>query len=280
MSSNRKILETIILKEALEGAGVHLHRGFGFGEVPRFDPFLLFDDFSSPNPLDYLPGFPMHPHRGIETVTYVLKGDVHHKDSMQNEGYIGAGDVQWMTAGSGIIHEEMPEGTDGLIGFQLWVNLPSTHKMMKPRYQEITAEQIPQVTNDGVRVAIIAGTYAGTRGPVEDIMANPTYLDITLSPHTSLTMHVPEGDTAFIYVVRGSCTTRVGAETVRSGTIALFERTGGDIHMTSDEAETQILFVSGTPLGEPVAWHGPIVMNTADEIRTALYGLQNGTFLK
>jgi quercetin 2,3-dioxygenase len=279
--SIRTIQEVIVLKEAIEGAGVKLHRGFGYFELPRFDPFLLFDDFSSANFLDYAAGFPLHPHRGIETVTYVLKGDVHHKDSMKNEGYIGAGDVQWMTAGSGIVHEEMPGGESGLTGFQLWVNLPHSHKMMSPRYQEIKADQIPKVSKDGVHVAVIAGRYEDILGPVKDIVVSPTYLDITLAPNTVLELPTKEGDTAFAYIVRGALTVSPESDRILpSGHIVLFTNKEDTIHLKSNDEETQILFVSGTPLSEPIAWHGPIVMNTDAEIRVALEDLRNGTFVK
>jgi quercetin 2,3-dioxygenase len=264
--------------ETLEGAGVHLHRGFGYHELPLFDPFLLFDDFSSKNEADYLSGFPLHPHRGIETVTYVLNGDVTHRDSIGNSGAIGAGDIQWMTAGSGIVHEEMPHGTDGLMGFQLWVNLPKEHKMMKPRYQEIHASEIPTVTKDGVKVHIIAGSFEGTKGPVNDLVANPSYLDVSVEPGRSVTFNVTEGDTSFVYLFEGGIVT-VGAS-YEKGTIILHERKGTAVTLIARGAGARFLFVSGKPLNEPISWHGPIVMNTDDEIRIALYDLQNGTFIK
>jgi quercetin 2,3-dioxygenase len=280
MATFRTIAETITLKETLEGAGVRLHRGFGYPEVPRFDPFLLFDDFSSSHIEDYASGFPFHPHRGIETVTYVRKGDVHHRDSMHNEGYIRAGDVQWMTAGSGVVHEEMPEGDEGLTGFQLWVNLPQSHKMMAPRYQEISHEQIPHIEENGARIAVIAGEYKGTRGPVENIIANPVYLDVTLAPHTPLTIPVSDGDTAFIYVVQGSLEIENETRIIPQGTIVRFEKEGDTIVAKSGESEVGFLYVSGKPIGEPITWYGPIVMNTDEEIKTALEELRNGTFIK
>jgi redox-sensitive bicupin YhaK (pirin superfamily) len=275
---SRKIAEVIHTKEALEGAGVKLNRGFGYFELPAFDPFLLFDDFSSEQSEDYLPGFPLHPHRGIETVTYVLKGDVTHKDSIGNKGTIGPGDVQWMNAGSGIVHEEMPHGEDGLMGFQLWVNLPKSHKMMAPAYQEIHANEIPTVSRDGVSVHVIAGSFEDAVGPVNDIMASPSYFDIALLPGTTVTIPVPSGDTSFLYLFEGNIAG--GDESYERGTIILYERLGDRVSVTAREDGARFLFVSGTPLGEPIAWHGPIVMNTDDEIRVALYDLQNGTFIK
>jgi redox-sensitive bicupin YhaK (pirin superfamily) len=267
----RRITKVIEVKETLEGAGVHLHRGFGYFELPLFDPFLLFDDFSSPNPNDYLPGFPSHPHRGIETVTYVLKGDVTHKDSLGNAGTIGKGDIQWMTAGSGIVHEEMPHGNEGLMGFQLWVNLPKEHKMMPPRYQEIQANEIPTVFEHEKSIHVIAGTYADTTGPVEDIMANPNYFDIELKPGANITLPVRDGDTSFLYIFEGGI---VANESLyEKGTVILHERTGNEVIITARELGARFLFVSGTPLGEPIAWHGPIVMNTKEEIDGALYDL-------
>lgn len=274
----RRIQEIVHTKAALEGAGVHLHRGFGYFELPKFDPFLLFDDFSSETPSDYLPGFPLHPHRGIETVTYVLKGDVTHKDSIGNAGTIGPGDVQWMNAGSGIVHEEMPHGEQGLSGFQLWVNLPKQHKMMAPEYQEIKADAIPTVAINGARVHIIAGVFNDTKGPVADIMASPTYFDIELEPGASISIPVREGDTSFLYTFQGSIVTAHSSH--ESGTILLHERIGNEVAVTAREHGARFLFCAGTPLNEPIAWHGPIVMNTDDEIRVALYDLQNGTFIK
>ena len=274
----RKILRTLRTQEVLEGAGVRLHRGFGYFELPLFDPFLLFDDFSSSNEADYLPGFPEHPHRGIETVTYVLRGDVTHKDSLGNAGTIGAGDIQWMTAGSGIVHEEMPHGHGGLKGFQLWVNLPHTNKMMTPRYQEIKASDIPKVEHSGATVHVISGTYESVKGPVTDIMANPTYLDITLEAGASIVISVASGDTSFIYVIEGNLAS--GDAVHNHGTILLYDREGEVVTLTAQNATSRFLFVSGTPLNEPIAWHGPIVMNTEEEIQTALYDLQNRTFIK
>jgi redox-sensitive bicupin YhaK (pirin superfamily) len=277
MKHTRSIAEIIIVKETLEGAGVRLHRGFGYHELSRFDPFLLFDDFSSDHKDDYEAGFPLHPHRGIETVTYLLRGDVRHKDSIGNSGIIASGDVQWMTAGSGILHEEMPEGDTGLTGFQLWVNLPKTHKMMAPRYQEINAQTITVVQEKGVTTRVISGEYQGIRGPVEDIVAHPQYLDVTLEPTTSWRIELPHTDTSFIYIFEGSL--KIGEEICESGSIVRFENDGSEIALTSLTLHSRFLCISGTPLNEPIAWYGPIVMNTDEEIQIALTELRNGTFI-
>ncbi len=269
-------------RPTLEGAGVRLHRGFANAEVPRFDPFLLFDDFSSPNPADYLSGFPMHPHRGMETVTYILDGDVRHRDSIGNAGVIGRGDVQWMTSGSGIIHEEMPEGSTGIKGFQLWVNLPKKDKMMRPRYQEVKNKSIPEFAfGPHARVRLIAGHVGDTVGPVSDIIADPLYADITLEHGKTLDFPVTPGFTTFMYIFDG----RVGfpqesSVSETSGSIVLFSRAGDTVSLAAGGAGARFLLVSGQPLGEPIAWHGPIVMNTKNEIETAFHELQTGGFIK
>ncbi len=268
-------------KPTLEGAGVHLRRGFGYHEVPAFDPFLLFDDFSSPNTNDYIPGFPWHPHRGIETVTYILSGEVEHQDSMGNKGSIKNGDVQWMTAGSGIIHQEMPqEHRGGLKGFQLWVNLPKAHKMMTPRYQEIARKTIPLVKKDGVLVKVIAGEYHGTTGPVADLMVNPTYFDVTLPKDKKFSYHVHKDHTVLLYVIEGNIVIGdASTEFVSAGNIILTEN-GESISCTAKTIDSQFLLIAGKPIGEPIAWYGPIVMNTEDEIKQALEEYQNGMFVK
>lgn len=278
---SRTIKQIFPAQPTLEGAGVHLKRGFGYHEVPAFDPFLLFDDFSSPNASDYLPGFPWHPHRGIETVTYILSGEVEHQDSMGNKGSIKKGDVQWMTAGSGIIHQEMPkEHKEGLKGFQLWVNLPRDHKMMPPRYQEILKKTIPLIEKDGIVVKVIAGEYQGTIGPVSDLMVGPTYLDVTLKKGRSFSYRVPKGNTVILYVIEGSIA--IGSNSskpVSAGSIILTEF-GEEIICTAQNLDSQFILVAGEPIGEPVAWYGPIVMNTEDEIKLALEEYRNGTFVK
>ena len=285
----------------VEGAGVHLKRALGFQEPPESDPFLLLDDFHSHTPSEYLPGFPWHPHRGMETVTYVLEGTVAHGDSMGNKGTIGAGDMQWMTAGSGIIHQEMPEGgADGrLWGLQLWTNLPRSHKMMAPRYREIKAEGIPEVVLDsGALVKVICGTVEGIRGPVQDIIAEPEYLDITVPPHSRLQHHVTDGHTALAYVLEGAARFGEGSmppsDTVSRGasqrdplgtvhgseSAILYERAGDGIVVSTENEGARFIFITGRPIGEPVAWAGPIVMNTQEELRIAFQEYREGTFVK
>lgn len=280
--SKRTVEKIFGAKEALEGAGVRLMRGFGYHEAPQFDPFLLFDDFSNTDAEAYRAGFPTHPHRGIETVTYILSGEVRHKDSLGNAGSIRDGEIQWMTAGSGIIHEEMPAVHDGGIrGFQLWVNLPSKDKMMHPRYQEIKAPQIPIVKEDGVDVRVIAGMYKDTKGPVQDLMVSPTYLDVTLAPHTSFAFPTDAPDNYFVYVCEGSLVLREGQnETwVNMHDVGLLTK-GDSFFCEAGKDAARFLVVGGTPLKEPIAWYGPIVMNTEEELKTALEELRAGTFIK
>ena len=286
-------------KPALEGAGVRLRRAFGFGNTSDFDPFLLLDDFRNDIPEDYLAGFPWHPHRGIETITYVLAGTVEHGDSMGNSGVIGAGDVQWMTAGSGIIHQEMPKGDqDGRMhGFQLWANLPSSLKMTAPRYQEVKAADIPVASDDdGTQVRVVCGSYRGKEGAVHDIAADPVYLDVTVPPGKRKSLPVETTRHAFAYVFAGSgsfCnasapldvpTEGVGwADTTRPSkaenrTLVLFDR-GDEVTVQAGDEGARFLLVSGQPLKEPVAWYGPIVMNTQQELRHAFEQLDRGTFL-
>ena len=287
-------------KPTIEGAGVHLRRAFGFGNTTEFDPFLLLDDFRNDVPEDYLAGFPWHPHRGIETVTYVLAGTVEHGDSMGNHGAIAAGDVQWMTAGKGIIHQEMPKGDpEGRMhGFQLWANLPSALKMTAPRYQEVKAAEVPLVQDDdGTAVRIVCGSFWGKKGPVEGIAADPTYLDVSVPPRLRRTLPVETSRHAFAYVFFGDgkfCnasgplavpTEAVGWADTKPPTAAtnrslvLFDR-GDEIEIQAGEDGVRFLLVSGKPLVEPVAWYGPIVMNTQAELRQAFEELERGTFLK
>ena len=279
---------------------MHLRRAFGFGNTTEFDPFLLLDDFRNDVPEDYLAGFPWHPHRGIETVTYVLAGTVEHGDSMGNHGAIAAGDVQWMTAGSGIIHQEMPKGDpEGRMhGFQLWANLPSALKMTAPRYQEVKAAEVPLVQDDdGTAVRIVCGSFWGKKGPVEGIAADPTYLDVSVPPRLRRTLPVETSRHAFAYVFFGDgkfCnasgplavpTEAVGWADTKPPTAAtnrslvLFDR-GDEIEIQAGEDGVRFLLVSGKPLVEPVAWYGPIVMNTQAELRQAFEELERGTFLK
>ena len=282
MPHKKTIAAVLKARPTLEGAGVHLHRGFANAEVPRFDPFLLFDDFSSPNPADYLSGFPMHPHRGMETVTYILDGDVRHRDSIGNAGVIGRGDVQWMTSGSGIIHEEMPEGIMGIKGFQLWVNLPKQNKMMAPRYQEVKNNIIPEIALGNHSTArVIAGQVGEVVGPVSDIMASPLYVDIKLASGKPLDFPVISGYTTFLYVFDGSVGVEgVGGADYGQGSIVLFSREGDMVSVRAGGAGARFLLVSGKPLNEPIAWYGPIVMNSQEELDVAFNELQSGEFIK
>jgi redox-sensitive bicupin YhaK (pirin superfamily) len=284
----------------IEGAGVHLRRAFGFGNTSEFDPFLLFDDFRNDRPDQFQAGFPWHPHRGIETITYVLAGTVDHGDSLGNRGSLGAGDVQWMTAGSGIIHQEMPQGDAAgrMHGFQLWANLPRALKMTTPRYQDVTAADIPTVTeDDGTHVRIICGSFWGRRGPVDGIAADPRYLDISVPPLKRRRIEVPLNANAFAYVFAGSGTFRdaseprqVATELVGQGdtpihtdvgnrSLVVFDR-GDEITVQAGEEGIRFLLVSGRPIEEPVAWYGPVVMNTEAELRQAFAEIRAGTFIK
>ena len=286
----------------VEGAGVKLHRGFGFGDTTEFDPFLLFDDFRNDRPADFLNGFPWHPHRGIETITYVLAGEVAHGDSLGNAGTLGAGDVQWMTAGSGIIHQEMPKGDPQgrMHGFQLWANLPASLKMTSPRYQDVSAADIPAVTDDdGTHVRIVCGEFWGRRGPVEGIAADPSYLDISVPPNARKTLPVEVTRHAFAYVFAGFGTFRdasnprpvltdnTGTSTddnavyndARDRSLIVFDR-GDEVTVQAGPEGIRFLLVSGKPLEEPVAWYGPIVMNTKEQLRQAIDEFRNGTFIK
>lgn len=282
MDDIRNAVEVLTGTPTIEGAGVRLRRVFGFTEVPRFDPFLLLDDFGSDNPDDYIAGFPWHPHRGIETVTYMLSGEVEHGDSLGNEGVIRSGDVQWMTAGGGIIHQEMPRRVDGRMrGFQLWVNLPPSHKMMPPRYQEIKADAIPEVRpQDGVTVKVIAGEVEGERGPVRDVIADPEYLDVTLEPGAEWRRTTPSDHTVFAYAVDGAGLVALqGATGLAEGQVVLFGK-GADVIAKAGEQPLRFLLVSGRPIGEPIAWRGPIVMNTEQELATAFQEYRDGTFIQ
>ncbi|HEV8593939.1 MAG TPA: pirin family protein [Thermoplasmata archaeon] len=280
----RGVAEILPSRETIEGAGVHLHRAFGNREVPRLDPFLLLDDFRSENPLEYAAGFPWHPHRGIETVTYMLDGFVEHEDSIGNKGVIGGGDVQWMTAGSGIIHQEMPkprDPKDGFMGgFQLWVNLPRAHKMTDPRYQEVQHARIPEAEpTKGVRVRVISGEVQGVRGPVRDIAADPAYFDVRLAPGTAFDHPIPKGHTAFAYVLGGKGRFDADHGVIDSENLVIF-RDGEGVRVEAAGEPLRFLFVAGKPIGEPVAWWGPIVMNTRQELETAIQEYQEGTFIK
>ena len=297
----RPVRSTHLARPTMEGAGVHLHRAFGFGDTSETDPFLLFDDFRNDTPEHYQAGFPWHPHRGIETITYVLDGEVAHGDSLGNQGVLGAGAVQWMTAGSGIMHQEMPKGNakGQMHGFQLWANLPSSLKMTAPRYQDIQGSDIPEIIDDdGTRVRIITGNFWGKTGPVDGVAAEPMYLDVSIPPNTRKTLPVDAYSNAFAYVFAGAGHFRDASKPVGvrvekefqgeelnirdlSGdrTLVYFD-TGDEISVTAGTEGIRFLLISGRPLQEPVAWHGPIVMNTRAELHEAMRDLQNGTFIR
>ena len=300
--SIRPVKRIVQSKPTIEGAGVKLRRAFGFGDTSEFDPFLLLDDFRNDRPEDYRAGFPWHPHRGIETITYVLAGTVEHRDSLGNKGALGAGDIQWMTAGRGILHQEMPQGDlEGRMhGFQLWANLPSAHKMTAPRYQDIGGDAIPEIIDDdGTRVRVICGEFWGKRGPVEGVAADPRYLDIWVPPNRRKTLPVETERHAFAYVFEGSGSFRSASapfgvltekenpdgteslvrEQTGNRSLVLFD-SGDEVAVHAGEDGIRFLLVSGKPIEEPVAWYGPIVMNTEAEIEEAVAQLRNGTFIR
>jgi redox-sensitive bicupin YhaK (pirin superfamily) len=276
----REVIQVIAAKPTLEGAGVRLMRAFARPD-PKLDPFLLFDDFGSEVPADYLPGFPWHPHRGIETITYVLEGAVAHGDSLGNKGVIGPGEVQWMTAGSGIIHEEMPRESKRLVGFQLWANLPAAQKMIDPKYRDVRADDIPLVrTSEGVEVKVICGSVDSTAGPVKDIAIHPEYLDVAMRPGTSLSHRVSPEHNAFAYVVEGDARFDDGVQPPCGARHLVVFGAGDRVSVTAGNAGARLLLVSGAPLREPVAWGGPIVMNTQEELTQAFEDYRAGTFTK
>jgi quercetin 2,3-dioxygenase len=299
--SIRSVKSQSIASPTMEGAGVHLHRVFGFGDTSLTDPFLMMDDFRNDDPRQYQAGFPWHPHRGIETITYVLAGSVEHADSLGNTGELGPGSVQWMTAGSGILHQEMPKGDHKgrMHGFQLWANLPASLKMSSPRYQDITGTDIPELLDDdGSVIRVVVGNWRGKRGPVDGIAADPQYLDISVPAHTRKVIPIDAYRTAFAYVFDGAASFRNSSVPVgiqlekeingreifmrdRSGnrTLVLFD-TGDEIVVQTHDEGVRFLLISGKALGEPVAWHGPIVMNTPEEIQQALRDLNDGSFIK
>ena len=300
MSTVRRIKKVWKSKPTIEGAGVHLMRAFGYYQVPLLDPFLLFDDFRSDNPDHYLKGFPWHPHRGIETITYVLTGVVEHGDSMGNRGLISSGDVQWMTAGSGIIHQEMPKGDKKRVmsGFQLWANLPASHKMMAPRYRDVKNQQIPEVSlKGGIKAKIICGKLNGVEGPVQDIVTDPEYLDVTVPEGTTFIHPVRRGQNALAYVIEGEGYFDQGRDSYgheviganyfdlkrscicKDQSVVLYGD-GDEVSVTCEREGVRFLLISGRPIGEPVAWYGPIVMNSQEELRVAFEEYQQGTFIK
>jgi len=298
--SIRAVRRIIEAQPTVEGAGVRLRRAFGFGDTDETDPFLLLDDFRNERPADYLAGFPWHPHRGIETITYVLAGSVSHGDSLGNKGTLGAGDVQWMTAGRGILHQEMPQGDANgrMHGFQLWANLPSSLKMTTPRYQDVPGAEVPEVVDDdGTRVRVVCGSFWGKTGPVDGVAADPRYLDVWVPPGIRKSLPVATENNAFAYVFEGSGTFRdasppQGVLTDRPGpvenvvreragnrSLVMFDR-GDEVRVQAGDDGIRFLLVSGKPIQEPVAWHGPIVMNTEDELRRAFAELRAGTFIE
>jgi quercetin 2,3-dioxygenase len=299
--SLRAVKQMLETKPTIEGAGVKLQRAFGFGKTAEFDPFLLLDDFRNENPADYLAGFPWHPHRGIETITYVLAGSVEHGDSLGNRGNLGAGDVQWMTAGRGILHQEMPQGDEKgrMHGFQLWANLPSSLKMTAPRYQDIKAAEVPEVIDDdGTRVRVVCGDFWGKRGPVEGVAADPRYLDVWVPPGKRKTLKVEIERHAFAYVFEGSGNFRAASapfgvltektdgvneilvrEQTGNRSLVLFD-SGDEITVQAGDEGIRFILVSGKPIKEPVAWHGPIVMNSQAELQQAFTELRQGTFIR
>ncbi|MEX0345380.1 MAG: pirin family protein [Rhizobiaceae bacterium] len=299
--SIRPIKQISSAQPAIEGAGVHLHRAFGFGDPSLADPFLLFDDFRNERPEDYLNGFPWHPHRGIETITYVLSGTVEHGDSLGNKGTLGAGDVQWMTAGSGIMHQEMPKGDDRgrMHGFQLWANLPASQKMTSPRYQDVESKDIPEIIDDDGTVArVVCGSFWGKTGPVDGVAASPQYLDISVPPGKRKILPVDTYRNAFAYIFQGSgrfsgasdpkgvlVEKGLGEEEIfirdetGNRTLVVFD-TGDEIVVQAGDEGIRFLLVTGAPLQEPVAWHGPIVMNTREELIHAFNELRSGSFIK
>ena len=300
MAKNRLIRKVVKSRATIEGAGVHLHRAIGWGRPEIYDPFLLLDDFRSDEPDLYVKGFPWHPHRGMETITYVLRGEVEHGDSLGNRGVIAPGDVQWMTAGSGIIHQEMPKGDPqgAMYGFQLWANLPAANKMTEPRYRGIASSEIPEVRDaGGAAIKVIAGSVGGVVGPVRDVVISPEYLDVNLPPGKSFTHPTPRGHTAFAYVIGGKgafCQKNDPYSYEEEGEnyfdmersrllsdrhLVLFGD-GDGVSIAAEEESVRFLLISGKPIGEPIAWSGPIVMNTQEELRTAFEELEQNTFIK
>jgi redox-sensitive bicupin YhaK (pirin superfamily) len=283
MNATRKIRKIFKSQPTIEGAGVHLRRAFGFDEVPLFDPFLMLDDFRGDKPEQYIKGFPWHPHRGIETITYMLHGEVEHGDSLGNKGVIQPGDVQWMTAGSGIIHQEMPKGDPKgrMGGFQLWANLPAVQKLIDPRYRDVKREHIPVAKlKNGGEIRVICGEVEGKKGPVQDIVIDPQYLDVTVPRDSDFIHSVKRGHTAFAYIFEGSG--RFDDPKVKSvarENLILFSN-GDQVVVRTEQEPVRFLLISGKPIGEPVAWRGPIVMNTQEELKVAFEEYSNGTFIK
>jgi redox-sensitive bicupin YhaK (pirin superfamily) len=282
MPKTREVDSSWKSRPTIEGAGVHLKRALGPGEAKLADPFLLLDDFHSKDPADYTAGFPWHPHRGIETVTYVINGLIEHGDSIGNKGAIGSGDVQWMTAGGGILHQEMPQAYDGMMqGFQLWVNLPASEKMMRPRYRDVKSSQIPEVaTADGASVKVVAGEVEGTKGPVRDLVVESEYLDVSIRPGKSFYHDIRKGNTAFAYVFGGEGRFGNNEKRVSGPEELVLFKDGDKVEAKAGKDGIRFLLVSGNPLDEPIAWGGPIVMNTEEELDAAFRELREGTFIR
>jgi len=277
----RKIGTVLTKHPTLEGAGVRLNRIFGFSEKNTFDPFLLLDDFSGENPADFIKGFPWHPHRGIETITYIISGNVEHQDSLGNKGNICDGEIQWMTAGNGILHQEMPlDVNKPMQGFQLWANLPKSHKMMDPRYRDVTTDQIPcEEISKGISVKVIAGEIHGIKGPVQDVVTKPIYIDLTMEQNSSFEYQIPTENTVVVYLFQGKSKFGDKEKEVEVG--HLIELVAGDtIKIKTGTIKARMLVISGKPIKEPVAWYGPIVMNTQEELEAAFREYRNGTFIK
>ncbi|OGJ87165.1 MAG: hypothetical protein A2487_18310 [Candidatus Raymondbacteria bacterium RifOxyC12_full_50_8] len=282
MNKIRPVKEVLHSKPTMEGAGVRLNRVFGYHEVPRLDPFLLLDHFGSDNPDDYMAGFPWHPHRGIETVTYMLSGRVEHGDSMGNSGVIGSGDVQWMTAGSGIVHQEMPKQEEGFMqGFQLWVNLPAAKKMMAPRYRDVNHDTIPEVTLDnGIQIKIVSGSIGNSNGPVKDIVVDPSFFDISIPPKALFTHHFPKEHTVIAYIYDGKGNFDFEKEALFGKGQAILFGHDDSVSIYAGAETLRFLLIAGKPINEPVAWYGPIVMNTQEELDLAFREYEDSTFLK
>lgn len=281
MPKARRVEMILNALPVLEGAGVRVKRVFGSLEAKQMDPFLLLDHFGSDYPEDYIKGFPWHPHRGIETVTYMINGVLEHGDSLGNKGVIHSGDIQWMTAGSGIIHQEMPKPFNGkMMGFQLWINLPSRNKMMQPRYQEIKASQIPETKIACGTVKVIAGEFQGVKGPVEDILTHPFYLDISIHGSSDLTLDIDPAHKAFAYLFDGAVYFNTEKEEIIDSTQGVLFGDGDQIRIATGEKPARLILIAGQPISEPIAWYGPIVMNTQEELQQAFEELENGTFIK
>lgn len=274
----RSVHKTVKGQRAIDGAGVHLVRVIGYRTVKDFDPFLMLDAFDSTNPDDYTAGFPYHPHRGIETVTYLVKGNMEHQDSLGNKGVIVDGSCQWMTAGSGIMHQEMPQASEHMLGLQLWINLPAKDKMATPKYRNLTSENIPVVQENGAVVRVLSGIYQDTPGAMQADYVQASYLDIELEPNASLSVNTKAGETVFFYIMTGS-TSVAGAEQLAAKQAVLLGD-GDVVHFKAGAEGTRLMLLMGAPLKEPVAWGGPIVMNTDDELRTAYFELEDNTFIK